>query len=289
MWSAGVIITNSARLRQNGSQPAPPSASARSTARTKRLSLASSSRPSVRMPEHRSRPKGRTCLIASPAFAADRPPARKTGFGLALTNSALTFQSWQRPVPPNSGVVALGLPESSRKACTYGLYIGIKSRASGPSIWITCTRRTFGSISAKRRDSRGSMCDTTCTVEGWVARICAEIASAVALEVSRNVATGGGTIAVISAIFSSVIGPGPDGIDATRPSASAPLSTATLASCGEAIQQTLIRVLMALLYPETFMGQIAMQERKQKQIPFGNERKKEKTDPLWDNSSGYLH
>jgi len=35
-----------------------------------------------------------------------------------FTNAALTSQSCRRPVPPYRGISALGLPESSRKACT---------------------------------------------------------------------------------------------------------------------------------------------------------------------------
>mgnify|MGYP006898445721 CR=1 FL=1 len=47
--------------------------------------------------------------------------------------------------------------------------------------------------------------------------------------VSRNVATGGGVAAAICLISSSVIGPGPLGIAATRPIAEAPYRMAVSA------------------------------------------------------------
>src|SRR5271169_2310788 len=60
-------------------------------------------------------------------------------------------------------------------------------------------------------------------------------------EVSKNVATGGGTRAAMSAISSSEITPGPLGIAETRPSAAAPCSMARTASSPLEIQQILTR------------------------------------------------
>ncbi len=85
---------------------------------------------------------------------------------------------------------------------------------------------------------------TICTVVGPVRRTWAEIASAVRSEVSRKLATGGGAKAVISAILSSAM-VRPDGIAATRPMASAPAAMAWRASSNDAMQQTLVRVLIA--------------------------------------------
>src|SRR5882762_376581 len=63
--------------------------------------------------------------------------------------------------------------------------------------------------------------------------------------VSRNEATGGGTLAAIAAICCSEITPGPLGIFDTNPSAAAPCPTASLASVRLEMQQifTLGRVL----------------------------------------------
>src|SRR6185503_4656588 len=60
-------------------------------------------------------------------------------------------------------------------------------------------------------------------------------------QVSRNELTPGGTIAAISAIRSSAIGPGPLGIADTRPIALAPASIAIHASVILAMQQILTR------------------------------------------------
>src|SRR4030095_9364245 len=59
--------------------------------------------------------------------------------------------------------------------------------------------------------------------------------------VSKNELTPGGTIAAISAIRSSGIGPGPLGIADTKPIAFAPASIAIHASSMLAMQQILIR------------------------------------------------
>jgi hypothetical protein len=65
------------------------------------------------------------------------------------------------------------------------------------------------------------------------------------LQVSRNVATEGGTRAAISAINSSGMTPGPLGISDTNPTADAPHSTAVRASDALAMQQTLTRGLVS--------------------------------------------
>jgi hypothetical protein len=64
-----------------------------------------------------------------------------------------------------------------------------------------------------------------------------------------KVEIGGGTLAAISAILGSLIEPTPDGMAATRPSASAPAAMARRASSTDAMQQTLIRSLMANVGP----------------------------------------
>jgi hypothetical protein len=74
--------------------------------------------------------------------------------------------------------------------------------------------------------------------------------SAVVSEVSRNVDMGGGVAAAISAINPSSIGPGPDGIAPTRPRASAPARIAMRASSIEAMQHTLILVLIGRVSSE---------------------------------------
>jgi hypothetical protein len=60
-------------------------------------------------------------------------------------------------------------------------------------------------------------------------------------DVSRNELTLGGTVAAISAIRSSGIGPGPLGIADTSPIAFAPASIAIHASATLAMQQIFIR------------------------------------------------
>lgn len=60
--------------------------------------------------------------------------------------------------------------------------------------------------------------------------------------VSRNVEVGGGTVAAISVISGSGIGPGPLGMAATNPTASAPCRTARRASSTVAMQHTFTRV-----------------------------------------------
>jgi hypothetical protein len=67
------------------------------------------------------------------------------------------------------------------------------------------------------------------------------IASPAVSLVSRNVATGGGTTAAISAIKPSSMTPGPLGILATRPNADAPAATARYASSTDMMQQTFTR------------------------------------------------
>src|SRR4029078_3167376 len=71
---------------------------------------------------------------------------------------------------------------------------------------------------------------------------CAMIGLAVVSDVSRKVATPGGTVAAISRMRSSGIGPGPLGIRDTRPIAEAPIRTARAASCSVAMQQIFTRV-----------------------------------------------
>tara|TARA_B100002049_G_C15928592_1_gene311220 strand:- start:274 stop:519 length:246 start_codon:yes stop_codon:yes gene_type:complete len=71
------------------------------------------------------------------------------------------------------------------------------------------------------------------------------MASALISEVRRKDATGGGTRTAIVAIWSSLIVPGPDGMLATKPKASAPAWIAIQASSAEAMQQTLSLVRMS--------------------------------------------
>ncbi len=73
---------------------------------------------------------------------------------------------------------------------------------------------------------------TTWTVIAMIAE-----GSAVVAHVRRKVATPGGTVATISAIKSSSIGPGPLGILDTNPSADAPRSIANHASSTLSMQQ----------------------------------------------------
>src|SRR5438874_6550331 len=61
-------------------------------------------------------------------------------------------------------------------------------------------------------------------------------------QVSRKVATPGGTCRTISAISSSAIGPGPLGMAETKPIAAAPARTASRACSIDAIQQIFTRV-----------------------------------------------
>jgi hypothetical protein len=65
------------------------------------------------------------------------------------------------------------------------------------------------------------------------------IGSAVVSQVSRKVATEGGTVSAISLMRDSEMGPGPLGIRDTRPIADAPISTARAASSSDAMQQIL--------------------------------------------------
>ena len=65
--------------------------------------------------------------------------------------------------------------------------------------------------------------------------------SASVAQVSRKVATPGGTRAAISAISSSAITPGPLGMVETSPSAEAPARIAAHASSTDEMQQTLMR------------------------------------------------
>jgi hypothetical protein len=67
-------------------------------------------------------------------------------------------------------------------------------------------------------------------------------AAEVCSDVNRKEATGGGIIFAIDSISSSAIGPGPLGILATSPTASAPCRIAIFASAIEAIQHILILV-----------------------------------------------
>src|SRR5215510_10253440 len=72
------------------------------------------------------------------------------------------------------------------------------------------------------------------------------IDSASCKQVSRNELTPGGTIAAISAIRSSGIGPGPLGIADTKPIADAPASIAIHASSMLAMQQIFTRGLVVV-------------------------------------------
>src|ERR1700694_3167440 len=67
------------------------------------------------------------------------------------------------------------------------------------------------------------------------------IGSAVVSQVSRKVATPGGTVRAMSRMRDSAMGPGPLGIRDTRPMAEAPLRTARAASASAAMQQILTR------------------------------------------------
>jgi hypothetical protein len=70
------------------------------------------------------------------------------------------------------------------------------------------------------------------------------IASESCKQVSRNELIPGGTVAAISAINSSGIGPGPLGIAETNPIADAPASIAIHASAMLAMQQIFTRGLL---------------------------------------------
>src|ERR1035437_3107780 len=78
--------------------------------------------------------------------------------------------------------------------------------------------------------------------------------AAVMSGVRRKVEIGGGTLAAISAILGSLIEPTPDGMAATRPSASAPAAMARKASSTDPMQQTLIRSLTAMSDPVSADG-----------------------------------
>src|ERR1039457_1698819 len=68
------------------------------------------------------------------------------------------------------------------------------------------------------------------------------MASVSVREVSRNVATGGGTLAAISGMRrSSAMMPAPLGMAETSPIASAPCATAARASAADLMQQILMR------------------------------------------------
>ena len=67
---------------------------------------------------------------------------------------------------------------------------------------------------------------------------------AVDLEVSSTLVTHGGIVFAMRLMVSSGIGPHPEGISKTRPSASAPQATASWASSSSCIQQILMGVRM---------------------------------------------
>jgi hypothetical protein len=67
------------------------------------------------------------------------------------------------------------------------------------------------------------------------------ISSALRAEVSRNVAMGGGTTAVMRSMTASSITPGPLGMCDTNPTAAAPDAIASRASSGDLMQQILTR------------------------------------------------
>jgi hypothetical protein len=67
------------------------------------------------------------------------------------------------------------------------------------------------------------------------------MASASRNEVSRNVAMGGGTTAVMRTMVASSITPGPLGMEETRPRADAPCAMASRASAGDLMQQIFTR------------------------------------------------
>lgn len=91
---------------------------------------------------------------------------------------------------------------------------------------------------------------TSCSVEVWQTVCCCTMASASRRDVRRKVATGGGTEWAISAMSSSGMTPGPLGMCDTRPSADAPIWTASRASSTLEMQQILTRGIlnMNLLY-----------------------------------------
>ncbi len=66
-------------------------------------------------------------------------------------------------------------------------------------------------------------------------------------QVSRKVATGGGTARAISQMRWSGIGPGPLGMEATRPNASAPNEIASRASSSDWMQQIFTLGVMEIL------------------------------------------
>src|SRR5688500_18232294 len=106
---------------------------------------------------------------------------------------------------------------------------------------MTCTIEMPGSDSRSRAYVPGSTSSTSWIVLARQRRCCSMMAFAVCSQVSRNVPNPGGTVAAISAIMLSLIGPGPLGIRDTSPTASAPAATAIAASLGDCMQQTLIR------------------------------------------------
>src|ERR1700719_2159327 len=75
------------------------------------------------------------------------------------------------------------------------------------------------------------------------------MAAASRIEVSRTVAIGGGTTAVMRAMAASSITPGPLGMDETRPKAEAPYAMASRASAGDLMQQIFTRGRIRLFFP----------------------------------------
>ena len=121
------------------------------------------------------------------------PPARNTGTGDASRILALTDQSCTRPVPPSSFTFSEGRPESSRIASTCGATRRAWSSDSSPPTCITCTTDNPGRAAAGRRTSPAVNSSQSCTVLHPVRRSCSTTPSASWRQVSRNVATGGGT------------------------------------------------------------------------------------------------
>src|SRR5437764_12927783 len=85
------------------------------------------------------------------------------------------------------------------------------------------------------------------------ARCCATIPATSCLEVSRNVAMGGGTEAAMLVISASAITPGPLGMCETNPTADAPNSIANAASSTLAMQQIFTLGLLVLFMSQCLL------------------------------------
>src|SRR4051812_12465986 len=105
------------------------------------------------------------------------------------------------------------------------------------------------------------------------------MASVSVSEVSKNVATGGGTAAAISGMSrSSGMMPAPLGIAETRPMASAPCATAMRASAADLMQQILMRVrggMEMIWVVARRWGNLAAEERFRGWFSFGSRKENE--------------